>query len=122
MYLRTSKNQPCPCGSGIKYKKCCLEKDQNSEEIKEIYKKKELELNAKLDKHNRAKVARARDKFNKKMYAPFRNISVSQDDLIEPSHNLLDSRKLFVLGRLEQMVYELRKVKPSDSIIQYLSA
>ena len=23
-----SRNAPCPCGSGIKYKKCCLSKDQ----------------------------------------------------------------------------------------------
>jgi Tfp pilus assembly protein PilF len=27
----TSRNDPCPCGSGKKYKKCCLEKDQASE-------------------------------------------------------------------------------------------
>jgi hypothetical protein len=24
----TGRNQPCPCGSGKKYKKCCLDKDQ----------------------------------------------------------------------------------------------
>lgn len=122
MYLRTSKNQPCPCGSGKKYKKCCLEKDQNSDELKEIYKKQELELKEKLDKINRRKVARRRENFNKNMYAPFKNISVIQEDLLEPSHNLFDGRKLFVLGRLEQLIYELRKAKPSDRIIQYLSA
>jgi len=22
--FRTSRNDPCPCGSGLKYKKCCL--------------------------------------------------------------------------------------------------
>ncbi|CAM3386443.1 SEC-C metal-binding domain-containing protein [Marinicrinis lubricantis] len=25
---KIGRNQPCPCGSGKKYKKCCLEKDQ----------------------------------------------------------------------------------------------
>ncbi|MSP17537.1 MAG: hypothetical protein EXR73_13180 [Myxococcales bacterium] len=25
-----SKNAPCPCGSGVKYKKCCLPKDQTA--------------------------------------------------------------------------------------------
>lgn len=25
---KTGRNEPCPCGSGRKYKKCCLEKDQ----------------------------------------------------------------------------------------------
>lgn len=24
--MTTGRNDPCPCGSGIKYKKCCLEK------------------------------------------------------------------------------------------------
>jgi len=23
---KTGRNEPCPCGSGIKYKKCCLAK------------------------------------------------------------------------------------------------
>src|SRR5262249_42228674 len=27
----TGRNDPCPCGSGRKYKVCCLEKDQNAE-------------------------------------------------------------------------------------------
>jgi hypothetical protein len=26
--MAPSRNQPCPCGSGKKYKKCCLEKDE----------------------------------------------------------------------------------------------
>lgn len=25
--MKTGRNQPCPCGSGIKYKKCCLPKE-----------------------------------------------------------------------------------------------
>jgi len=31
MTNKTSRNDPCPCGSGKKYKKCHLEKDQESE-------------------------------------------------------------------------------------------
>lgn len=31
MTSKTSRNDPCPCGSGQKYKKCCLEKDQAAE-------------------------------------------------------------------------------------------
>src|SRR4051812_30293381 len=26
--MRAGRNDPCPCGSGKKYKKCCLAKDQ----------------------------------------------------------------------------------------------
>jgi len=28
MVNRTKRNDPCPCGSGKKYKKCCLPKDR----------------------------------------------------------------------------------------------
>lgn len=28
--MTTSRNDPCPCGSGRKYKKCCLVQDQKS--------------------------------------------------------------------------------------------
>ncbi len=26
--VKVGRNDPCPCGSGKKYKKCCFEKDQ----------------------------------------------------------------------------------------------
>jgi hypothetical protein len=29
--MKIGRNDPCPCGSGKKYKKCCLEKDQATE-------------------------------------------------------------------------------------------
>ena len=28
--MKTLRNQPCPCGSGKKYKKCCLSQDQKA--------------------------------------------------------------------------------------------
>ena len=28
MSAQPGRNDPCPCGSGSKYKKCCLEKDE----------------------------------------------------------------------------------------------
>ena len=28
--MKTGRNEPCPCGSGKKYKKCCLEKDEQA--------------------------------------------------------------------------------------------
>lgn len=28
MPTKTGRNDPCPCGSGQKYKRCCLERDQ----------------------------------------------------------------------------------------------
>jgi hypothetical protein len=31
MVTKTGRNDPCPCGSGKKYKRCCLEHDQQVE-------------------------------------------------------------------------------------------
>lgn len=36
--MKTGRNDPCPCGSGLKYKKCCLTKEfAESENLKELY-------------------------------------------------------------------------------------
>ncbi len=34
--MKISRNQPCPCGSGKKYKKCCLEKDDREHTSKSM--------------------------------------------------------------------------------------
>lgn len=33
--MKIGRNEPCPCGSGQKYKKCCLEKDRQSQAAQE---------------------------------------------------------------------------------------
>jgi methionyl aminopeptidase len=39
--IKVGRNDPCPCGSGLKYKKCCLKKGSNpSEDIKQLYLRK----------------------------------------------------------------------------------
>lgn len=39
--MKVGRNDPCPCGSGKKYKKCCLlKKTQNSSDLKEKYLKR----------------------------------------------------------------------------------
>lgn len=39
--IKIGRNEPCPCGSGLKYKKCCLgEKKQSPQNIKKLYLKK----------------------------------------------------------------------------------
>ena len=41
MANKTGRNDPCPCGSGLKYKKCCLGgKKMKSKNLKEIYAQK----------------------------------------------------------------------------------
>src|SRR5207249_234995 len=34
--MKVGRNDPCPCGSGKKYKKCCLEKDQAAERAQRV--------------------------------------------------------------------------------------
>ena len=39
--LKAGRNDPCPCGSGLKYKKCCLDKSiLEPENLKDLYAKK----------------------------------------------------------------------------------
>ncbi len=39
--LKLGRNAPCPCGSGLKYKKCCLEKNgPDSNGLEELYARK----------------------------------------------------------------------------------
>ncbi|MBW1721311.1 MAG: type I methionyl aminopeptidase [Deltaproteobacteria bacterium] len=36
--MKIGRNDPCPCGSGLKYKKCCMEKDaKRNQNLKEAY-------------------------------------------------------------------------------------
>ena len=40
MAKKVKRNSPCPCGSGLKYKKCCLDETRSADErLKEIYAK-----------------------------------------------------------------------------------
>ena len=37
---KIGRNDPCPCGSGLKYKKCCMNKEEHSGEpvdVKRLY-------------------------------------------------------------------------------------
>jgi hypothetical protein len=34
--MNEGRNDPCPCGSGKKYKKCCLEKDEQEQLAKMV--------------------------------------------------------------------------------------
>jgi len=38
MPFKTGRNDPCPCGSGLKYKRCCLEKYQAAEHVQLVRK------------------------------------------------------------------------------------
>lgn len=41
---KTGRNDPCPCGSGKKYKHCCLDKDREAQLVPAATKRAELEV------------------------------------------------------------------------------
>lgn len=56
--MKIGRNDPCPCGSGKKYKKCCLNKEESDffigddifySEIEPLYKNLEFEINTYLE-------------------------------------------------------------------------
>lgn len=50
MSNKIGRNQPCPCGSGNKYKKCCLIKRQEQmKQQREVKKKVDEMLSKKVD-------------------------------------------------------------------------
>ena len=50
-HQRVGRNDPCPCGSGLKYKKCCLGKEAaRAVDLKQLYfKKYQIRLKAPED-------------------------------------------------------------------------
>ena len=44
MNLKAGRNEPCPCGSGKKYKKCCMQAKEINENAKRSLKEKLIEF------------------------------------------------------------------------------
>ena len=86
---RTGRNDPCHCGSGQKYKRCCLEKDQAAES--EVFAARRAEAAAK-EAEFAAKVAAMRAEFEQ-------GHEVEEDELTDASNAAVD---LVQAGKLEE--------------------
>ena len=51
---KIGRNEPCPCGSGLKYKRCCLQKDKTEESAASPMQQLRLSLMAEIEKIQRA--------------------------------------------------------------------
>lgn len=51
---KIGRNDACPCGSGLKYKRCCLQKDQTEESATSPMQQLRLSLMAEIEKIQRA--------------------------------------------------------------------
>ena len=81
---KTGRNEPCPCGSGKKYKRCCLPKDQAAEQ---------LALAAKQPQHAASAANRMAS------LEPLRDSSQAADELTAASNAVID---LIQAGKLDE--------------------
>jgi hypothetical protein len=90
------RNEPCPCGSGKKYKKCCLNKDQElSTSLSEIAQNKTpAEMAAELKKQT------------------FFNPAV-------PSHDCAMGIREMALAQIQQIIIYLSRDHVRDDLIQF---
>lgn len=51
---KTGRNEPCPCGSGIKYKRCCLNRKQDDVEAVSPVQQLKISLMAEIEKITKA--------------------------------------------------------------------
>jgi hypothetical protein len=79
IYLRINRNDPCPCGSGKKYKKCCLNKKQIIE-IQEVKQERFFQ-----QKHLLVEKMKAFLEAN----VPYRQYSQLQEDFFQRSNYVL---------------------------------
>ncbi|GAB6460723.1 hypothetical protein bcgnr5390_10600 [Bacillus luti] len=98
----TSKNQPCPCGSGKKYKKCCL--DDSIVKIKEFNFSKP-EFNS-MHRH-------ARNLFQKFTYE-----IIPESKATLPEYPNPKGLRSFCIYRLEQILEELKQAIPNDQLLK----
>ncbi len=98
--MKIGRNQPCPCGSGLKYKKCCLNKTKeenkilNSDDVKYMEKHNFIDPFTYHDNYIHTKKVRA-TKINKKLlniYDNKKNLSIKNiiDDYLEIMNYILD--------------------------------
>ena len=82
---KISRNAPCPCGSGKKYKKCCLQQDESNARAK----RKKIEQNAEM-------------------------LIYQEDDLDELSNSVLDLINAGEFDKAESVCHEMSKRYPDQ--------
>jgi hypothetical protein len=89
---KPARNDPCPCGSGLKYKKCCAQKDAAAESEHLAANKARME--AQQTEHH----ARMRE-FQAWHQAKLAGLADDEDTLTQDSNAVLD---LIEAGRLDE--------------------
>ncbi len=98
--MKIGRNDPCPCGSGKKYKKCCLDKEQKNT-------KSHIEMNSFVNSFVQPKQSKDTN-MNKTLlniYDNGENMSVQKkiDEYLEVMNGLLDYAEKNNIHTLEQL-------------------
>lgn len=102
--MSISKNKPCPCGSGKKYKICCMKKD--------IVKIKEFKFQKPI--LNRS----TQSMLTHKLIHEHTFETIFQEEVAMPNHPIPKGLRSFCLYRIEQILKELEKPKPNDRLLK----
>ncbi|MFS0871098.1 MULTISPECIES: SEC-C domain-containing protein [Paenibacillus] len=97
--MSVSKNKSCPCGSGKKYKVCCMEKD--------IVKIKRFEF-------QQPTLNSSDSRLTHKYVHKFTFEPLFKEEAIIPNHPIPKGLRSFCLYRIEQILKELGKSQPND--------
>lgn len=92
---KPGRNDPCPCGSGKKYKKCCLTRDEAAENERLAAQQSEREERA---AEKRDELRQARKAITASLIAPGPLDDVSDDELDAASNAVVD---LIEAGKLD---------------------
>lgn len=102
----TGRNQPCPCGSGKKYKQCCMEKD----EAKALALAKPAPTREEQRKARAAQ--RARSEALAELEADFAESLAEDEGLDEASNAVVDLIRAGRLDEAERAAHQLLKDYP----------
>lgn len=89
----TKRNDPCPCGSEKKYKKCHLQKDEEANHKELLKHQEELEAQMKEKKNDKGETEKKKDE-RKKDHSIFKAV---------PKHKMKKSEKLSNIHRRVEM-------------------
>ncbi|SFM37862.1 TPR repeat [Paenibacillus sp. 1_12] len=94
--MLTGRNDLCPCGSGKKYKKCCLHKNEQVQQLR------------RLD---------SLDQMRRSIIEPILGKPLPETGLTQTRYVLTDGYRSYLLGRLEQLTTEFKNNNVRDDVI-----
>lgn len=119
--MKTGRNDPCPCGSGVKYKKCCLAKNQGEDFS---YRRISAAYNGLVDKLMHFAANELGEELLEEAYAEFFFLEEGDEEFVpfEGFSQLFVPWTLFFWQLLDEVIEELElddTLPPDSTIAEY---